>query len=548
MDSFLIKMRLIYLQFLLVAIGLISIYSFVIWLVMYRFALLALNEELVTLWLPMGLSAISVYIWIWPRIKLLVLKDKRGNLPFFYCFVAWAGIMAPTIITQNYLITATGTLTSIKSIDDINKKPITKYYHLDNHYIDKQHLVVHPRAEVSGRNNERLTYYLYVACPILAKAPPVYVVGRAPSGMPSAWLGIEYSKGLSNNSSDAEKEAAYKELETEANDKFTTQNLDGFIYLDHIGNNSHHKGYMDAIKTLPQYANIQPIILEAKNEPFENRNGDKLQWVFNSFGIAAAIWFIMLLFPKLNKSQLKKLPEYSLKLQWQLFYKFISSLRINSQTHVFIILIAVNILVFMVMVFVGLGFISFDGHDLYNWGADYRPAVIDGEWWRLLTNVFLHSGLMHLLFNMLGLFFVSIILEPIIGKIKFFSAYIVCGLFASLASIWWHPATVSVGASGAIFGLYGILTALLTTNRVNTVAKKALLISNAVFIGINLLVGITGGIDNAAHIGGLISGIIIGYILYFFIDAPKLKRVYKKRVKVVKPETELLDKQTINPQ
>lgn len=202
----------------------------------------------------------------------------------------------------------------------------------------------------------------------------------------------------------------------------------------------------------------------------------------------------------------------------------------------------------MVMVFAGLGFISFDGHDLYNWGADYRPAVIDGEWWRLLTNVFLHSGLMHLLFNMLGLFFVSIILEPIIGKIKFFSAYIVCGLFASLASIWWHPATVSVGASGAIFGLYGILTALLTTNRVNTVAKKALLISNAVFIGINLLVGITGGIDNAAHIGGLISGIIIGYILYFFIDAPKLKRVYKKRVKVVKPETELLDKQTINPQ
>jgi rhomboid protease GluP len=132
---------------------------------------------------------------------------------------------------------------------------------------------------------------------------------------------------------------------------------------------------------------------------------------------------------------------------------------------------------------------------------------------------------------MYGLLFVSIFLEPVLGRAKFIIAYFLCGLLASLASIWWHPATLSVGASGAIFGLYGVLTALLTTNKADANSKKGLLINNAIFIGINLIIGFTGGIDNAAHIGGLLAGFIIGYIMYFFIDEPKPKRKYKKRIK-----------------
>ena len=531
MANFLSKIKLIYLQFLLVAIGFIIPYSFLIWLVVYRFSLLALNEDLINFWLPFCLPVIPVYIWLRPRIKLLVLKDKKGNLPFLYFFAACLAISAPTIVLQGYLLTATGKLTTVKNISEISQKPITKYYTVANHYIDKQHATVHRRTEVSGRNNEYLTFHLYVACPILNRAPQIDTGNNNNFNMPVAWLGTEYTKGISNHSSDTEKEQAFKELGIEAYNKLKEENLDQFVYLDHIGNNDRRKGYYAAIKSIPQYNSAEPLVLEAKNEPFETRNGDKFGWIFKSFGIGAGIWLIMLIFPKLNNAQLKKLPEYSFQNQWDSFYKFISSIKITNKSSVSIIIIALNILVFIIMVFAGLGFISFDGQDLYAWGANYRPAVVNGQWWRLLTNIFLHGGLMHLIFNMYGLLFVSIFLEPVLGRAKFIIAYFLCGLLASLASIWWHPATLSVGASGAIFGLYGVLTSLLTTNKADANSKKGLLINNAIFIGINLIIGFTGGIDNAAHIGGLLAGFIIGYIMYFFIDEPKPKRKYKKRIK-----------------
>lgn len=543
MTNFLSKIKLIYLRFLLVAISFIILYSFLIWMVEYQFSLLALNEDLINFWLPFCLPVIPVYIWLRPRIKLLVLKDKKGNLPFLYFFAACLAISAPTIVLQGYLLTATGKLTTVQNTNEISQKPITKYYTVANHYIDKQHATVHRRTEVSGRNNEYLTFHLYVACPILNKAPQIVTGNSNTFIMPVAWLGTEYTKGISNHSSDTEKEQAFKELGIEAYNKLKDENLDRFIYLDHIGNNDRHKGYYAAIKSIPQYNGAEPLILEAKNEPFETRNGDKLGWIFKSFGIGAAIWLIMLIFPKFDNVQLKKLPEYSFQNQLETFYKFISSIKITSKSSVSIIIIALNILVFIIMVFAGLGFISFDGQDLYAWGANYRPAVISGQWWRLLTNIFLHGGLMHLIFNMYGLLFVSIFLEPVLGRAKFIIAYFLCGLLASLASIWWHPATLSVGASGAIFGLYGVLTALLTTNKADANSKRGLLINNAIFIGINLIIGFTGGVDNAAHIGGLLSGFIIGYVMYFFIDEPKPNGKYKKRIKVIENKENLLEKE-----
>jgi rhomboid protease GluP len=101
------------------------------------------------------------------------------------------------------------------------------------------------------------------------------------------------------------------------------------------------------------------------------------------------------------------------------------------------------------MTFGGLGFISFKSQDLLNWGANYRPYITDGQWWRLLTSVFLHGGIMHLVANMYGLLFIGIFLEPLLGKTRYAIFYLLTGILASCASIWWHDATVSVGASGA---------------------------------------------------------------------------------------------------
>ncbi|RPH31422.1 MAG: rhomboid family intramembrane serine protease [Bacteroidales bacterium] len=175
------------------------------------------------------------------------------------------------------------------------------------------------------------------------------------------------------------------------------------------------------------------------------------------------------------------------------------------------ILINLNIAIFILMAVRGVNIFLPDNESLISWGANFRPVTLEGEWWRLFTCCFLHIGIFHLLMNMYALLYIGLLLEPHLGKTRFLTTYLLTGIAASVTSLWWHDLTISAGASGAIFGMYGVFLAMLTTNLIEKSARKALLTSIAIFVGYNLLNGLKGGIDNAAHIGGLISGIIIGY-------------------------------------
>ena len=193
------------------------------------------------------------------------------------------------------------------------------------------------------------------------------------------------------------------------------------------------------------------------------------------------------------------------------------------------ILININLLVFILMLISGVHILLPDNQDLLNWGANFRPMTLDGQWWRLFTACFLHIGILHLLLNMYALLYIGLLLEPYLGKTRFLAAYLISGIAASMTSLWWHDLTISAGASGAIFGMYGVFLALLTTNLLDKSVKKALLTSIAVFVGYNILNGLkpNSGIDNAAHIGGLLSGLIIGYAF-----VPSLKQFENKTIKL----------------
>lgn len=193
------------------------------------------------------------------------------------------------------------------------------------------------------------------------------------------------------------------------------------------------------------------------------------------------------------------------------------------------ILININILIFIAMTLSGVHIIVPEYYDLLNWGANFRPMTLEGQWWRLFTACFVHIGILHLLFNMYALFYIGLLLEPYLGKARFLAAYLMSGIAASMASLWWHDLTISAGASGAIFGMYGVFLALLTTNLLDKSVKKALMTSILVFVGYNILNGLkpNSGIDNAAHIGGLISGLVIGYAY-----VPSLKQLENKMLKL----------------
>jgi rhomboid protease GluP len=175
------------------------------------------------------------------------------------------------------------------------------------------------------------------------------------------------------------------------------------------------------------------------------------------------------------------------------------------------ILLNINIFIFVLMVVSGVSAFAPNSESLLLWGANFRTQTLAGEWWRLITCCFIHIGIFHLFMNMFALIYIGALLERHLGKLKFISAYILAGIVASVTSLCWHDFSVSAGASGAIFGMYGVFLALLTTNFIAKSERKSLLISISFFVGYNLIFGLKAGVDNAAHIGGLISGVIIGY-------------------------------------
>ncbi|GAB4007990.1 hypothetical protein GCM10028808_13070 [Spirosoma migulaei] len=181
------------------------------------------------------------------------------------------------------------------------------------------------------------------------------------------------------------------------------------------------------------------------------------------------------------------------------------------------ILVWLNVGVFILMAVSGVDMLQPASADLIQWGANYSPLTLGGEPWRLLSCCFLHIGILHLLFNMYALVQIGPILEPLLGTRQFTIAYLTAGLMGSVVSLWWHDVVLGAGASGAIFGMYGVFLALLTTNWLDAAVRRELLKSILTFVGFNLFIGMQSHIDNAAHIGGLLGGLFTGYAYYLFV-------------------------------
>lgn len=186
-------------------------------------------------------------------------------------------------------------------------------------------------------------------------------------------------------------------------------------------------------------------------------------------------------------------------------------------------LVIINVIIFIVMAVTGVSIMSPETAEILNWGANFRSFVLRGEWWRLFTACFIHIGIFHILFNMWALYDIGFFLERMIGSWRFAFAYVIAGLAGSLNSIVFHYATPSAGASGAIFGMFGLFLALLTTNILEKGFRNAMLKSIVPMILFNLLLGTSAMIDNAGHIGGLIAGLICGYLFSWHYKNPRSK-------------------------
>ena len=188
--------------------------------------------------------------------------------------------------------------------------------------------------------------------------------------------------------------------------------------------------------------------------------------------------------------------------------------RYGKKAYVNGLLIALNVLFFLYLEMTGS---SEDAYFMYTKGAMYAPAVLeDGEYYRLVTAMFMHFGIRHIMNNMLVLFVLGDNLERALGYVKYLIFYLLCGIGSNWVSMMMHPTdtmTVSAGASGAIFGVVGglLYAVVLNKGRLEDLNTRQLV----VMILFSLYLGYTSsGVDNAAHLSGLVIGMILAIILY----------------------------------
>ncbi len=177
-------------------------------------------------------------------------------------------------------------------------------------------------------------------------------------------------------------------------------------------------------------------------------------------------------------------------------------------------LIIINAIVFLLMTFSGG---STETEVLLRFGAKESYLIMNGEYWRFITPIFLHIGFVHFAFNNLALYYLGKLTEKIYGSIRFITIYLVAGIFGNFISFLFAPSSIAAGASGAIYGLFGALLYfgyIYPSLFLKTIGKDIIAI-----LAINILIGFTiPNIDFYAHIGGLIGGFIIAAIIHLPTD------------------------------
>ncbi len=197
------------------------------------------------------------------------------------------------------------------------------------------------------------------------------------------------------------------------------------------------------------------------------------------------------------------------------------------------VLITLNVAVFLLLMGRGMPLWSPTGQQVIRAGGNYGPLTLGPQPWRLLTAVFIHVGIVHLLVNMWTLLNVGLLAERLYGRGAFVFVYLSTGIAGNVASIFHNPYVISAGASGALFGVAGALITTLHADQVpaprHTV--RQLLISLIVFSAFSLAYGFyTERIDNAAHLGGLLLGLGLGAGLGHHLGPSARARAFRKQL------------------
>jgi rhomboid protease GluP len=497
------KIAFVFAPWAALALGLTAIYSALNWLLVAGGGPVPLDEDLANFWLP-AILAFALVLWIvHPRLKQFALSEKRG-VAFLYDLLATAAIAVPLALVQLHIGASAGQLEHVAASADVARLPRAKFFSIATPCFDRGRTVADAVYADDDDRGDEMSITFYAAIPACGQDSAV-------------WLGYRYRDVVSNRIGEAEQRAKIEAFGRQTDAALNAENFGRYRFFERAGNSADRRAFAKAIKKNGGPENS--LILLPREGAFADRAGSFLHWALVTAAGLWLAWLIAVLLAPLKRAEEMTEPQPK-PADGPGFADILIPKRDNYGLP---LLLDVNLLVYLAMVMAGLGVMSFPTDDLLAWGASYRPAIHGLGVFRLIASQFVHGGLLHIANNMQGLLFAAICLSPVMRNARLIISYLLCGLGGSIASVW-HSVTVSVGASGAIFGLYGILLVLyvLKDSRIRALGP-AVWSAAGIFVALNLVFGfVSPTTDNACHIGGLLTGLVLGLAI-FLIDRPRLR-------------------------
>lgn len=292
MKNLSIKIKYIFLPFLVIAVGTILFYAGFRWLFDFHWNILDLKLEIWEFWLAFILPLLAILVFLRKRIKLIRANWDNKNQFMYQMFMVIA-IVAPNVLLQEYIGKQAFPLIEINSVLDLKNYPNDKYFKIETYSIDKDKSGINWVTSKSGRHNDNLDLKFYAAS----------IFGTIESKI---WHGLKYSERYDNQSEEL-NQAVENLFRNQSKDKFNRYRFQQADYFEKLPNSNDRIAFIQAIKArYPKITEQEQIILVPQRGDFEERNGTNLFWIFTTFGIGVTFVFVALLFPKVDKTVLKK--------------------------------------------------------------------------------------------------------------------------------------------------------------------------------------------------------------------------------------------------
>lgn len=484
----------------LIAVGLVVFISISSrWFFEYALEIEGIAENIWLFWIPCFLTLLFWILLLRRRINLLNIPNWNGNGNFLWHTTILLSLALTGIFGQFYQKRINLSEVSIHHAREIEPTNWNACYDFPMIQLDKELATGDQFAKAVGRHNSELEYSAYILAPF----------GTSENGHVVFWAGKVYKKRIRNRTSDSHKEYVWDTHYSNSFQRFHSleKKYDEFLYP--VSRGEDFENYMDAIHRIDWPDGTEHRVFEFYDGNLSSdANNVLIGSIFSFLAGLFALWLF-------GFRGFKKTGDYVDFQKGTLKYGDMEAsvfrfLLLQGDSPITAIIVYLCLLGFIISAFIDGNLIELKTERLLDYGALSKNLVAEGEIWRLVSHMFLHGGFMHILYNLFILGFIGVYMEPMVGKFKFTIIYLVTGLGSAFLSLTFND-SISVGASGAIYGLMGwyISASFIYKKRLGENGNYGLMVIG--YVCLSFLLGfLSMQVDHYAHLGGLLTGLILG--------------------------------------